>query len=71
MCVLAGAAISFGTIALDRAFDYDAIPQVVGRSIRTAKDWEPAPRSSARFPRPLSEHRRSRPQDVSNSARHA
>ena len=49
MCVLAGAAISFGTIALDRAFDYDAIPQVVGRSIRTAKDWEPAPRSSARF----------------------
>ena len=32
MCVLAGAAISFGTIALDRAFDYQAIPQVlVGR----------------------------------------
>ena len=29
MCVLAGAAISFGTIALDRAFAYDAIPQVV------------------------------------------
>ena len=29
MCVLAGAAISFGTLALDRAFDYDAIPQVV------------------------------------------
>lgn len=32
MCVLAGAAISFGTISLDRAFDYQAIPQVlVGR----------------------------------------
>ena len=32
MCVLAGAAISFGTIALDRAFDYEAIPQeLVGR----------------------------------------
>ena len=32
-CVLAGAAISFGTIALDRAFDYQAIPQaVVGRA---------------------------------------
>jgi uncharacterized membrane protein len=32
MCVLAGAAISFGTIALDRAFDYQAIPQeLVGR----------------------------------------
>ncbi len=32
MCVLAGAAISFGTIALDRAFDYEAIPQaIVGR----------------------------------------
>ncbi len=32
MCVLAGAAISFGTITLDRAFDYQAIPQVlVGR----------------------------------------
>jgi uncharacterized membrane protein len=31
-CVLAGVAISFGTIALDRAFDYQAIPQVlVGR----------------------------------------
>jgi hypothetical protein len=29
MCVLAGAAISFGTIALDRVFDYEAIPQVV------------------------------------------
>jgi uncharacterized membrane protein len=29
MCVLAGAAISFGTIALDRAFDYELIPQVV------------------------------------------
>jgi uncharacterized membrane protein len=29
MCVLAGAAISFGTIALDRAFDYQAIPQVI------------------------------------------
>ena len=29
MCVLAGAAISFGTIALDRAFDYAAIPQVI------------------------------------------
>ena len=27
LCVLAGVAISFGTIALDRAFDYDAIPQ--------------------------------------------
>ena len=32
MCVLAGVAISFGTISLDRAFDYQAIPQVlVGR----------------------------------------
>jgi uncharacterized membrane protein len=32
MCVLAGAAISFGTLALDRAFDYEAIPQsLVGR----------------------------------------
>ena len=32
MCVLAGAAISFGTIALDRAFEYHAIPQeLVGR----------------------------------------
>ena len=32
MCVLAGAAISFGTIAFDRFFDYEAIPQVlVGR----------------------------------------
>jgi uncharacterized membrane protein len=32
MCVLAGAAISFGTISLDRAYDYQAIPQVlVGR----------------------------------------
>ena len=29
MCVLAGAAISFGTIALDRASDYQAIPQVI------------------------------------------
>ena len=27
LCVLAGAAISFGTIALDRAFDYEAIPR--------------------------------------------
>ena len=27
MCVLAGAAISFGTIALDRSFDYQAIPE--------------------------------------------
>ena len=27
MCVLAGAAISFVTIALDRVFDYQAIPQ--------------------------------------------
>ena len=27
LCVLAGAAISFGTIALDRYFDYEAIPQ--------------------------------------------
>ena len=26
LCVLAGAAISFGTIAFDRAFDYEAIP---------------------------------------------
>jgi uncharacterized membrane protein len=26
MCVLAGAALSFGTIALDRFFDYDALP---------------------------------------------
>ena len=32
MCVLAGAAISFGTITLDRAFDYRALSQVlVGR----------------------------------------
>ncbi|HET6713953.1 MAG TPA: DUF2254 domain-containing protein [Actinomycetota bacterium] len=32
MCVLAGAAISFGTITLDRAFDYQALSQVlVGR----------------------------------------
>ena len=32
MCVLAGAAISFGTLSLDRAFDYHAISQVlVGR----------------------------------------
>ena len=32
VCVLVGAAISFGTIALDRAFGYDAIPQsLVGR----------------------------------------
>ena len=32
MCVLAGVAISFGTISLDRAFDHQAIPQVlVGR----------------------------------------
>ena len=31
LCVLAGAAISFGTIALDRYFDYDALPgNVVG-----------------------------------------
>ena len=29
MCVLAGVAISFGTIALDRAFNYGAIPQVI------------------------------------------
>ncbi len=27
VCVLAGAAISLGTIAVDRAFDYEAIPQ--------------------------------------------
>jgi len=27
LCVLAGAALSFGTIALDRFFDYEAIPQ--------------------------------------------
>ncbi len=27
MCVLAGVAISFGAIALDRSFDYEAIPQ--------------------------------------------
>ena len=27
LCVLAGAALSFGTIALDRYFDYQAIPQ--------------------------------------------
>jgi uncharacterized membrane protein len=33
MCVLAGVAISFGTISLDRAFHYQAIPQVlVGRA---------------------------------------
>jgi uncharacterized membrane protein len=29
LCVLAGAAISFGTIALDRHFDYEAIPQSI------------------------------------------
>jgi uncharacterized membrane protein len=27
LCVLAGVALSFGTIALDRLFDYDAVPQ--------------------------------------------
>ena len=31
LCVLAGAAISFGTIAFDRAFDYEAIPSEPGR----------------------------------------
>jgi uncharacterized membrane protein len=32
MCVLAGAALSFGTLTLDRAFNYQAIPQaLVGR----------------------------------------
>ena len=32
VCVLAGVAISFGTISLDRAFEYQAIPQaLVGR----------------------------------------
>jgi uncharacterized membrane protein len=32
VCVLGGVAISFGTISLDRAFDYQAIPQaLVGR----------------------------------------
>jgi uncharacterized membrane protein len=32
LCVLAGAAVSFGTLALDRAFDYQAIPEtLVGR----------------------------------------
>ena len=32
MCVLAGAAVSFGMISLDRAFHYQAIPQaLVGR----------------------------------------
>jgi uncharacterized membrane protein len=36
MCVLAGVAISFGTITLDRALDYQAIPQVlVGRPTST------------------------------------
>jgi uncharacterized membrane protein len=31
LCVLAGAALSFGTIALDRLYDYEAVPQdVVG-----------------------------------------
>ena len=30
LCVLLGAALSFGTIAIDRAFDYDLVP-VVGR----------------------------------------
>ena len=30
LCVLAGAGISFGTIALDRAFDYDAVPGLIG-----------------------------------------
>ena len=29
LCVLAGAAISFGTIALDRAFDYKALPRTL------------------------------------------
>ena len=36
MCVLAGAAISFGTIALDRASDYQAIPQVMRRTAHSA-----------------------------------
>ena len=27
LCVLAGALLSFGTIALDRFFDYEAIPR--------------------------------------------
>ena len=33
LCVLAGVAISFGTVSLDRAFDYEAIrrPSSVGR----------------------------------------
>jgi uncharacterized membrane protein len=32
LCVVAGGAISFGTIAVDRAYDYEALPQsVVGR----------------------------------------
>ena len=30
LCVLAGALLSFGTIALDRSFDYKALPSVVG-----------------------------------------
>jgi uncharacterized membrane protein len=30
LCVLAGVAISFGTIALDRYFDYEALPGLVG-----------------------------------------
>src|SRR5215216_4516875 len=31
LCVLAGAALSFGTIAIDRYFDYEALPnRVVG-----------------------------------------
>jgi len=29
MCVIAGAVLSFGTISLDRLFDYEAIPQSV------------------------------------------
>ena len=29
LCVLAGAALSFGTLAIDRAFDYEAIPSVL------------------------------------------
>src|SRR4029453_2749149 len=33
LCVIAGAAISFGTIALDRLFDYSAVPSdLVGDS---------------------------------------
>ena len=42
LCVLAGAAISFGTIALDRAFEYEAFPRA----------WSAARTPPRRFFRP-------------------